>query len=47
MASELLDMDTRDGPAAHELLDLLDAFEDVVGLSCTYPLVTGGAVYDC
>ncbi|MFT7650482.1 MAG: hypothetical protein ACI8Y4_005254 [Candidatus Poriferisodalaceae bacterium] len=29
--SRLLDTQTRDGPADHELLDLLGAFEDVVG----------------
>jgi hypothetical protein len=41
----LLDAQTRDGPADHELLDLLGAFEDVVGLSETYPLMTGVAVF--
>ena len=41
----LLDPQTRDGSADHELLDLLGAFEDVVGLSETYPLVPGGAVF--
>ena len=43
--SELLDAQSRDGPADDELLDLLGAFEDVVGLSETYPLVAGGLVF--
>ena len=40
----LLDPQTRDRPTDHQLLDLLGAFEDVVGLSWTYPLVTAGPV---
>ena len=39
----LLDAQTQDRPADHELLDLLGAFEDVVDLSWTYPLVAIGA----
>ena len=41
----LLDTQARDGPTDHELLDLFGAFEDVVDLSWTYPLVTGVAVF--
>ncbi len=43
----LLDPQARDGPADHELLDLFGAFEDVVDLSWTYPLVTDVAVCAC
>ena len=42
---ELLDAHAGDGPADHKLLDLLGTFEDVVGLSETYPLVVGVAIF--
>ncbi len=41
----LFDAHPRDRPPDDELLDLLGAFEDVVGLSWTYPLVTSAALY--
>jgi hypothetical protein len=41
----LLDAQPADRPADHQLLDLLGAFEDVVGLSWTYPLVAIGAFF--
>jgi len=41
--SELLDAQARNGPADHELLDLLGAFEDVVGLIWTCPQISAGA----
>ena len=40
-----LDAHAGEGPADHELLDLFGAFEDVVDLSETYPLVTSVAVF--
>ena len=44
---DLLDPQAGDGPADHELLDLFGAFEDVVGLIWTCPLVTADAVCGC
>jgi hypothetical protein len=43
--SLLLDSHARDRSADHELLDLLGAFEDVVGLIWTCPLLPDVAVY--
>ena len=41
----LLNPQAGDGSADHQLLNLLGAFEDVVGLSWTCPLLSGGAVF--
>jgi len=43
--SELLDAHAGDRPADYQLLDLLGAFEDVVGLIWTCPLLPDVAVY--
>jgi len=42
MEAELLDAHAGDGPANHQPLDLLGAFEDVVGLIWTCPQIYGG-----
>jgi len=39
----LLDPQARDRTREDQLLDLLGAFEDVVGVSWAYPLLSGGA----